>query len=147
MGRCTGNGSDALCFQASNSKEENPTDLRQTSQAGCPKPRASHRFPNFRNQAGIGPTKINLGPKYLLLSLFSSCVGRKINTSWGHFTCCPLGSSLRVPSWTSSSQKRAKAAGTTSSPLKTYHFWISQSPVSSLTWANNSNHGAATKTE
>lgn len=69
MGRCKG-PFRCVCFQASNSKEGNLTALRQTSQAGCPKPRASHRFPNFRNQAGICLTKINLVPNIYFCHYF-----------------------------------------------------------------------------
>lgn len=88
-----------VCFQASDKKEKNPIARRQTSPAGCPKPRASHRFSNFRNQAGICLTKINLVPNIYFCHYFRvvwrgrSTQARHILLAAhrGHFLGCPLG--------------------------------------------------------
>lgn len=57
-------------FPSNNNKEESFTSLRQSSPAGCPKPRASRRISNFRNQTGTCLTKINLVPNIYFCHYF-----------------------------------------------------------------------------
>lgn len=143
-----------MLFQASNNKEKNQIALRPASWAGCPKPRPSHRAPNFREHAGICLTKINLAPNVYFCHYFQVVrVGRA--TQVRIFYRPPLGSSLGCPLGQSSQRTlgnnknsvEAKAAGATSSLSKISCLGTSQSCFLFSTWVNNSDHGTATKTD
>lgn len=132
-----------LSSQQQEGREPNSSETNFSGR--MPQPRASHRFPNFRNQAGICLTKINLVPNIYFCHYFrvmwrgrSTQAGDILHAAHrGHFLGWPLG-------WTSSSPEQAtiiQSGGRSRwhhiQSLEIGHFWISKSSVSSLTWANN----------
>lgn len=56
-----------------------------------PKPRASRRIPNFRNQTGTCLTKINLAPNIYFCRYFAIVEAGGSVRALGHLTRCPPG--------------------------------------------------------
>lgn len=89
-------GSDAH-LPASDDKQGNGASPRQSSLAGCLKPRASRRIPNFRNQTGTCLTKINPAPNIYFYRDFAAVEAGRSTRATGRCACCPPGQSPRLP--------------------------------------------------
>lgn len=142
------------CAFPSKQQQISAQHIPETEFSGrMPKPRASRRIPNFRNQTGTCLTKINLAPNIYFCRYFAIVEAGGSVRALGHLTHCPPGQ----PCWKS---WQSQSWGSPRTRKSCWHWvlppYFSASQMSTLdfitllnsffTWINKlSNPGIATK--
>lgn len=80
------------CTFPSTQQQTRAPYIPETKSSGrVPKPRASHRIPNFRNETGTCLSKVNLAPSIHFCRCFAVVEAGRSARASGHLTCCPPG--------------------------------------------------------